>query len=266
MQVYLKDRKALAFFYREANPQFWDEHWQMESLRDHILSCTSDGFFVPVVKKYLPLGSTVLEGGCGRAHLVHALAHQGYKAIGVDIARETVRKINEAVPDLDVRFGDVRSLPIESSELDGYLSLGVIEHYWEGYRGILAEMRRTVKNGGFLFVSFPQISALRHLKVKTRMYSVSSSQELEDHRGSFYQFAFNWRQVSQDFQSFGFDLIEKRQFDGIKGLKDEIAFLKPFLQPIYDGKKCRRIRIYLDTILRKFTSHCYLLVMQKSES
>jgi SAM-dependent methyltransferase len=263
MQVYIKDKKALAYFHKEANPQFWDEHWQMDSLRDHILSSTSGGIFFSVVKKYLPVGSTVLEGGCGRAHLVHALDYQGYKAIGVDFARETVRKINEAVPGLDVRFGDVRNLPIANSELDGYLSLGVIEHYWEGYRGILAEMRRTIKNGGFLFISFPQISALRQLKVKTRIYSVSSSQQLEDHSGNFYQFAFNWRQVSQDLQTFGFRLIERWPFDGIKGLKDEVTFLKPLLQPIYDGKRHQRLKIYLDKILRKFTSHCHLLVMQK---
>jgi butyrate kinase len=89
-------------------------------------------------------------------------------------------------------------------------------------------MRRTIKNGGLLFISFPHISALRHLKVKTIIHSMCSSQELKDHKNIFYQFAFNWRQVSQDLQCFGFELIEKKSFDAIKGLKDEVGFLTFF--------------------------------------
>ena len=251
------------FFNEKATPQFWEDHWKSDALRDHILACTSGGIFVSAVMKYLSIGSIVLDGGCGQAQLVHALSYQGYKAIGVDFARKTVQEINEAVPELDVRFGDVRSLPVESSILDGYLSLGVIEHYWEGYWAILLEMRRTLKEGGFLFVSFPQMSPLRHLKVKTGIYSARLSQQLEGHKENFYQFAFNWRQVSQDLQTLGFSMIERCSFDGVKGLKDEVTFLKPLLQRIYDVKSHQKLKTFLDRVLRQLTSHCDLLIMQK---
>jgi hypothetical protein len=56
MKVYLTDKQALAYYEKKASADFWDEHWQMDSLRHHILSCTSDGFFVSVIKKYFPLG------------------------------------------------------------------------------------------------------------------------------------------------------------------------------------------------------------------
>ena len=264
MRVYLKDKKSIAYFDKKATSDFWDEHWQMDGLRRYILSCTGGGFFVSTVKKYLPRGSIVLEGGCGRGELVHALSCQGYRAIGIDFAGKTVQRIKQAVPDLDVRFGDLRNLPITSDHLDGCISAGVIEHYWEGYHGILSEMRRTLRTGGFLFLSFPCMSPLRNMKAKMRFYPVSSAQQLEYQRNTFYQFALDWRQVVQDLHDYGFYVREKWSFDGIKGFKDEVFWSKPFLQPIYDGKKYKRLRVYLDRFLNGFASHCLFLVVEKT--
>ena len=130
--VYFQDIDALAFYKAQATPDFWDHHWQIEDLRNSIISCTYDSTFIPAVKSHLPTGSTVLEGGCGLGQLVHALQCQGYRAIGVDFAASTVQRINDEVPELDVRIGDVRALELKDGELDGYVSAGVIEHFWEG--------------------------------------------------------------------------------------------------------------------------------------
>lgn len=264
MRVYLTDKQTLAYYEKKASADFWDDHWDVGDLRNHILSCTSDGLFIPRVKQYLPPGSTVLEGGCGRGLLVNALSCQGYNAIGVDFAKQTVQRIKQAVPELDIRLGDVKDLPIDNNAIDGYISVGVIEHYWEGYHAILSEMRRTLKIGGFLFVSFPYMSPLRILKVRVGAYSGSSVQQLERQQDSFYQFALNWKQVLRDLQAFGFTLKAKLSFDGIKGFKDEITLFKPILQPIYDSKKYQRSKKYLDKFLKNFASHCLLLIMQKT--
>lgn len=263
MRVYVQDKQALAYFERKATPEFWDNHWKSYDLRNSILACTSDGDFIPLVKKYLSTGSTVLEGGCGWGQLVQALRYQGYKAIGIDFAEKTIRKIKEVVPELVVRVGDVRNLPIENDKLDGYVSVGVIEHFWEGYYQIFAEMKRTLREGGFLFISFPYMSPLRRLKVKLRSYPISDTQVLEEQKGTFYQFAFNWKTVLQNLQQFGFILREAKPFGGIKGFKDELIWFKPWLQPIYDGKTYQRIRPHLDKFFKHFASHCILLVMQK---
>lgn len=262
-RIYLLDRKALAYFETRATPSFWDDHWAAADFRRMVLSCKTDRTFMPRVVKYLPKGSTVMEGGCGRAQLVNALRHQGYRGIGIDFAPRTIARIKEAVPELDVRLGDVRSLPIESESLDGYISGGVIEHFWEGYDAILAEMARTIKPCGFLFVTFPYMSVARRLKAQAGFYERGRSADVAALRGSFYQFALPWRQVLRDLSSRGFKLCESRPCSGIKGMKDEVACLRAYLQSLYNGGGWRITRYALDCAFAVFAGHAMLLVMQK---
>jgi SAM-dependent methyltransferase len=263
MQIYLRDKYALAFYHQKASSDFWDRHWQIADLQAYIRSITDDGLFVPAVKRYLLAGSTVLEGGCGRGQLVHALQYQGYKAIGVDYASETIKNIKDTVLELDVRLGDVRALDLSDGSLDGYVSVGVIEHFWEGYHPIISEMHRTLRVGGFLFVSFPYMSPLRRLKVSLHLYPFKDSNLLNNQQEQFYQFAFTASKVQADLKALGFELKEKLTYDGIKGFKDEVSLFKPWLQKIYDSKRGIRLRHRLDWLFKSFASHCALLVMQK---
>jgi len=262
-KIYLSDKHALAFYQQKASPDFWDRHWQIADLRSLIRGTTNDGLFIPAVKRHLPSGSTVLEGGCGRGQLVYALQYSGYKAIGVDFASETIKNIKQAVPELDVRLGDVCALDLPNGSLDGYVSAGVIEHFWEGHFPIIREMYRTLRMGGFLFVSFPYLSPLRRLKVSLHLYPFKESNLLDDQQEQFYQFALTGSKVQADLEVLGFELKEKLTYGGIKGFKDEVALFKPWLQEIYDGKRGYRLRRRLDKLFKSFASHCVLLVMQK---
>lgn len=263
-KVYLSDRQALAFYQEKATAEFWDRHWQIDDLRRYLEASTDDGLFVPAVKRNLPPGSLVLEGGCGRGQIVHALQHHGYRAVGVDFAAETVTRVKQALPELDVRLGDVRNLPIENATLDGYISGGVIEHFWEGYTPILAEMRRTLKPGGFLFITFPYMSPLRQFKARIGGYPRKLAHELDTQKDRFYQFAFPVAQVQNDLQRLGFIACERRPLDGIKGFKDELTWFRPWLQPIYDGKRGQYLVSLLDRLFKPYAAHTVLLVMQKT--
>jgi len=262
-KIYLPDKKALAFYREKATPEFWDKHWSGVDLQTTLRKSTDDRLFIPLVKKHLPQKSVVLEGGCGTGHIVHALKYQGFQAIGIDFAEQTIQKVKEAAPELDVRVGDMFALDLPDNALDGYVSVGVIEHFWDGYEEIAREMHRTLKTGGFLFVSFPYMSPLRRLKVALGLYPFQESAAQNDQRERFYQFALNDGTVRADLESLGFQLIEKLTFSGIKGFKDEVALLKPFLQQVYDGKYGWRKRQNLNRLLLPFTSHSALLVMKK---
>jgi len=270
MRYFLKDKKALAHFGKKASSDFWDEHWEIKNLRQYVLSHKNNGFFIPIIKRFLPAGATILEGGCGRGQLVHAMQYQGYKAIGIDFAPKIVKRINQAVPMLDIKFGDVRNLPIESGYLDGYISLGVIEHFWEGYSQILAEMKRTIRKGGYLFVSFPYMSPLRKLKVKLKKYPISSIQKLEKYQNHFYQFVFDAAIVKNNFEKKGFTLVYNRPFNGLKGLKDEVLIFRPILRKLYnyDGEwgLIYRLSFVLSVILAKFSSHSIFMVFKKNKT
>jgi SAM-dependent methyltransferase len=265
LKIYLSDKRALAFYREQATAQFWDKHWETNQLQAIIRGTTDDGWFIPTVKRHLPAGSVILEGGCGMGHLVHALQYQGYKAIGIDFAPETIKNIKTAVPELDVRLGDVRDLPLENNSLDGYVSGGVIEHFWNGYESIAKEMYRTLKAGGFLFISFPYMSLLRRLKVALRTYPIKDSNLLNDQQEQFYQFALTSSCVLEDMLSLGFELREQFAFGGLKGFKDEVALVKPVLQDVYDGKHGHRLRWQLDRLFTPFAAHCDTLVLQKKK-
>ena len=61
--------------------------------------------------------------------IVYSLKKQGFEAIGLDFAPQTINYLQEVAPELDIRLGDARSLPFENESFDGYWSLGVIEHF-----------------------------------------------------------------------------------------------------------------------------------------
>ena len=184
----------------------------------------------------MPPRSRILEGGCGRGQIVNVLKHQGYNPVGVDFAEKTVWKVNEAVPELDIRLGDVRNLPFEDNEFDGYISAGVIEHFWEGFDSILAEMGRVIKPGGLLFISFPYMSPIRKLKARMGFYQHHFSNELEKKLDSFYQFALDIDNVLNELKKVGFVPMQLKSYEwclphyGIKGFKDELTWFKPILQ------------------------------------
>ena len=171
----------------------------------------------------------------------------GYTCIGVDNAKNTVERVNELIPDIDVRYGDVRRLDFEDSFLSGYWSIGVIEHFWNGYDEIIHEMKRVLKNGGYLFLAFPCMSLLRMLKC--RMGCFKEFQATDELMG-FYQFALDERQVIKDLENLSFHLIRKTTFAGLKGFKDEVALFHGIIQRLldYNGSSIpvKAMRVILD--------------------
>jgi len=262
-KIYVCDKQAIAFFREKATPEFWDKHWSAADLQTVLRNSKDDRLFIPAVKRYLPKESMVLEGGCGMGHIVHALQYQGYKAIGIDFASETIKNIKEAVPELDVRFGDVRALDIPDASLDGYISVGVIEHFWDGYAPIINEMQRTLRPGGFLFISFPYMSPLRRLKAFLKFYPTAQKQDLDGQVDTFYQFALSPSRFLADIEALGFQLKDFLTYSGLKGFKDEVSLLQPWLQEVYDGKRAKRLRGRLERLFRPFASHSAFLVLQK---
>jgi SAM-dependent methyltransferase len=241
MRYYDSDNERLIYVYQQANQTFWDDQWQPEQIDRTRLLATKRTFILPITQKYLsPTAGAVLEGGCGQGLHVAALQNNGYNCIGVDFAPRTIQTLNELVPELDIRYGDVRNLPFPDGAFAGYWSLGVIEHFWDGYDPIAFEMKRVLQPGGILFLTFPYLSPLRRWKIRRNAYPVWEGKAAPD---NFYQFALDHHQVGSYFGSLGFELIGMRPFDGIKGLKDELGKGKTFLQKWYNYRgKSRAIR------------------------
>ncbi len=265
MKYYDKLHSRLIWIQEQATPEFWDEHWAAEQLKNHAKAAKYDHFILGITKKYLTAGK-ILEGGCGIGGKVYTLHHNGYDAYGVDFGIATVKEINTSIPELKVSLADVRHLPFRSSSFDGYWSLGVIEHFYVGYEDIADEMERVLKPEGILFLTFPYMSPLRRLKVKLGFYPQWDS---SIGTKSFYAFVLDKKEVIRAFEVRGFQLMETNPYSGLKGFKDEIQIVKPFLQRLHDysGKSTliNVIRYALGRTLEKFASHMILLVLKKTE-
>lgn len=265
MIAYDSTHKRLALFQREATPDFWDEQWDKEELLKNITSGNTYHFLKKTTTTYVPVGGRILEGGCGTGQVVYAMDTWGYKAQGVDYAAKTVQTVNELVPDLQITLGDVRNLDFPDSTFDAYWSLGVIEHFWNGFEPITKEAARVLKPGGYLFLTFPWMSPLRRIKARLGMYpDIKSVQNVD----AFYEFMLDTPSIVRQLESQGFTCVESFPHDALKGLKDEVTLLRPILQPLYKSRSmfARAIRYALTLILARITGHMMLLVCKKSSS
>lgn len=108
-------------------------------------------------------GHLVLEAGCGTGKFCFWLRRRGINSIGIDIVPEIVEPATRyaKAKGLQALFivGDVCKLPLRDNSLNGYISLGVIEHF----RSItdvfqsLKECRRILKPGGKAIITIPNI-------------------------------------------------------------------------------------------------------------
>jgi SAM-dependent methyltransferase len=262
MTIFYSDsRKALVYVKSEASPEYWDAQWEEVSETISYSKGEKSREVLEITRRYLPQSKArVLEGGCGNAGTVLALAKAGYQATGIDFAPKTVEKINRSFPDLDVRLGDVRKLDLEDQSFDGYWSIGVIEHFWNGYEDILREANRILRPGGYLFLIFPQISLLRRLKAVLALYPKLES---KDEPAGFYQFALMPKSVEQQLRHHGFVARQIYGRGPVKGLSDDIPVLEAFLKNSRSlpAKVLRRL---LTMFGSPFCGHSCLIVAQKT--
>jgi SAM-dependent methyltransferase len=263
MQRYFdKENSRLIYVNREASEDYWDNHWDVAQLRSRITAASSS-WVTKITSKFLRAPAAILEGGCGLGSHVYALSKSGYHSFGVDYAPRTVEYLNSQFPELDIRLADVRNLPFKDNTFDGYWSLGVIEHFWNGYEQIASEMSRVITKNGYLFLTYPSMSVLRRGKAHIGCYDVMPA--CDDEPENFYQFAMASADVVSVFERVGFKLEYKAGLDGLKGIKDEIEVLRPWLQRLYDSQsfQARLVKGVINTALSKTCGHIDLLVFKK---
>ena len=100
----------------------------------------------------------VLDAGCGWGVTLGALERRGYRAVGLDVARRALERIDRPGRSLVVADLD-RPLPAPAEPFDAALALDVIEHLNDD-RGALGRLGSLVRPGGLVVVSVPALPEL----------------------------------------------------------------------------------------------------------
>ncbi len=257
----------LVYLMKPADRGFWEGHWARTAPSDsellRILRNARSLMVARLTAEFAgPEDGPVLEGGCGLCTNVAALVRKGYRCVGLDSAADTVGRVKRLRPDLDVLAGDVRRLPFAGGSFAAYWSLGVMEHFAEGYMPVIEEARRVLKPGGILFASFPWMNPLRRRKAREGAYP-----EWDGSLDGFYQYAFPADAVAADMEEAGFSQIRRVPYGGVKGVKDDGGAAGSILRPLAAGparNPAIKAAVHLlDLMLSGFGGHMMLLVLKK---
>lgn len=221
MKYFDREKSRVLQVKSKATADFWDQKWTADEVG--AFNPTSVAPFQALTRRYLAPGSLILEGGCGTGGKVAALESSGFRTIGIDFAKETVSRLNQACPQFDIREGNVFFLEFPDGYFDGYWSFGVIEHFWGGYQKIFEEANRVLRDQGYLFLTFPCMSQLRKLKAAMGLYPKWSKGEVEPE--GFYQFMLPFEEVHAALEKAGFQVVESSVVQAASGAKQEFAAL-----------------------------------------
>lgn len=152
---YARDRAALAGILsarRQRNREFFDRHaWQWDQMARELLP-TPD--YLPRLLALVPDCVKLLEVGVGTGRLLTALSGKAERVIGIDhslamldAARETSRELNN----VELKLGQMESLPQESGSIDVAL-INMVLHHASDPVAVIRELARVMQPHGSLLL------------------------------------------------------------------------------------------------------------------
>ena len=134
------DFDSVADAYDDSLPHHVMDHYQAKRV----------GF----IREQVPIGSKLLDVGCGTGVLAEALVKEGYQVTGLDPFQGMLKFVKQRVPELDTVHGKGEDLPFPDNTFDFTYCVAVMHHVAEkpNVRKTLLEMVRVTKPGGKIMV------------------------------------------------------------------------------------------------------------------
>jgi ubiquinone/menaquinone biosynthesis C-methylase UbiE len=138
----------------------WKIVWDKSSIERELNQIPFESFACDF-KKIFRKGDLVLEGGCGYGRYCFWLEERGIQSVGIDFVSSALRRGKRYFKIKGCHFplvmADISKLPFKEEIFDGYVSLGVIEHFETDaeIREWLEETFRVVKPRGLVYISIP---------------------------------------------------------------------------------------------------------------
>jgi 2-polyprenyl-3-methyl-5-hydroxy-6-metoxy-1,4-benzoquinol methylase len=160
-------------------------------------------------------GARVLDVGCGEGRFTGALVRAGRAAVGIDVAREPLRRARARERGLDVRLVPAMGpWPLEDCGFDAVWAGETIEHLLDT-AAWLSEVRRVLRPRGALVLSTPDHGPL------TRLGLGLGARRFEAHfdpRGDHIRFYTRHALVAL-LEDFGFQDVRTRTLGGLPGAR-----------------------------------------------
>ena len=126
----------------------WDTEW---SGRDVVDDIAMRDFFNgrQFILKFFPWWGKAVEAGCGLGRYVFYLSALGREIVGVDFSGESIRRAKHfaetnGLPSNLFDQADIDQLDFKENTFSYYISLGVLEHFFQGPERALAEAFRVL--------------------------------------------------------------------------------------------------------------------------
>jgi SAM-dependent methyltransferase len=106
----------------------------------------------------------ICDLGCGPGQIARYLHHQGVDTLGVDLSPRMVAEAQQLNPEIHFHLGDMLSLPDADNSWGGIAAFYCIIHIpRDRIVDALREMKRALKPGGVLLVTFHIGDEIKHL-------------------------------------------------------------------------------------------------------
>jgi SAM-dependent methyltransferase len=145
---------AVRQFYEE-NP--FPNYDGFESVGD-LLGRASRSVYAAMLDQQIPIGSRILEVGCGTGQLSAFLSIGGRAVVGVDMTLASLRlagefKLDQGLRDCNFLQADLFELPLKPESFDLVICKGVLHHTPDPRRGLEAILRM-LRPGGYVIAGF----------------------------------------------------------------------------------------------------------------
>lgn len=249
---YATNGEVLFAIREKASASFWDREWA----RKIDVPLPESTYVSKTTEAYVPKGGNVIDAGFGFGKHLLALERSGYRVHGIDIAANTVERLQELHPAWDLRLEDTKQTSFADGYFDAVWSLGVIEHFWNGYDDILAELVRICKPGGYLFVTFPAMNPNRYklMKSATRWNDAAEPP-------NFYQFYLKPEKFIADAERRGLQLVGRKNLNGMNAWHKASSF--PIRGIVRRLRKNKKVESFLNNFVNPFIYHNVMIILKK---